>query len=649
MKKIYYIIIIFSIFSCNQKRLEDDNQILLFEGWKYHSGDNIEWAKPNFDDSNWKVISPRLFWMNYVYQDKKNGFAWYRNKVIIPSTLKENAYLKDSVQFILGQIDDADQIYLNGYLLGINNEVVSPGNEPFSDFPDDQVGYSLFRRYVIHVDDPRINWDEENTIAIRTHDGSMIFNSLQNISMVDIKDYLKINIHQFPYELEDKDKYRKKISVENNYIHPFTGNIIFKIINVYSGEVLYKKDLPVTFEVGEREEFTYNFSLDQSEQHIALFIFNQEGTDNYAIRKQEIPYILTPPEQEEPRIHGPGIYGQQVDNDFLYRIPASGEGPMYFSCKNLPEGLQVDSTTGIIKGKISKKGPYKVVFVAKNDFGESRKDFLIKVGDKISLTPPMGWNSRHCFGLDVSAEKIKQTVDYMVSSGLVNYGWSYINIDDGWSSKKRTKKGFLQGSDDFPDMKELVNYIHSKGLKVGLYSTPGKNTCKGFPGSYGYEMKDAKTLADWGIDFLKYEWCSYHDIARDASLPELQKPYVLMKKCLDKTGRDIIYSISQKGMGKVWEWGEEVGGHLWKITIPIKDQWHQVYANAYLLVEENLFISEGWNDPGELLPGWLLGNKFPRPTRLTISEQYSQVSLWAIMSAPMILGNDLSKLDDFTL
>jgi len=236
----------------------------------------------------------------------------------------------------------------------------------------------------------------------------------------------------------------------------------------------------------------------------------------------------------------------------------------------------------------------------------------------------------------------------MVKSGLTAHGYQYINIDDCWEGT-RDARGEIRPNEKFPDMKALADFIHERGLKFGIYSSPGPKTCAGFEGSFGHEEQDAQTYARWGVDFLKYDWCSYGQIAKDDSLQELQKPYRLMREALDRCGRDIVYSLCQYGMGKVWEWGAQVGGNLWRTTGDIGDTWSAISSIGFSQNGLEKYAGPGrWNDPDMLQAGFL-GGALPRPTRLTPNEQIAQMTLWSLIAAPLILSCDLSRLDQFTL
>ncbi|HEX5399308.1 MAG TPA: putative Ig domain-containing protein [Verrucomicrobiae bacterium] len=428
---------------------------------------------------------------------------------------------------------------------------------------------------------------------------------------------------------------------------------------------------------------------------VCLFVAVQlRAADNNAA------YILTPPAPHTPRINGPDVFGVRPGSPFLYAIPATGDRPMTFSVKNLPKGLKVDPATGHITGSFPKTAPvpgnakdsywlthhpsamgtYDVTLVAQNALGTAEKKFRIVVGNQIALTPPMGWNSWNCFAGSVSEEKVKSAADAMVKSGLINHGWTYINVDDFWQNHReptspelrgpfRDTNGFIVPNSKFPDMKGMADYIHSLGLKAGLYSSPGPWTCGGCAGSFGYELQDAETYANWGFDYLKYDWCSYRPsmeslrgttnypfsarnvvyAPRNTRLEQLMRPYALMGELLRDQSRDIVFSLCQYGQGDVWKWGGSVGGNCWRTTGDINDSWRSMSNIGFRQGQAAPYAKPGnWNDPDMLVVGQVgWGNL--HPSRLTPDEQYTHISLWCLLSAPLLIGCDMTKLDDFTL
>lgn len=361
-------------------------------------------------------------------------------------------------------------------------------------------------------------------------------------------------------------------------------------------------------------------------------------------------YILTPKPADKPRINSPSVFGVRPSNPFLYQVVATGKRPMKFTAYQLPKGLSIDETTGLITGKIEQAGRYYMVVRADNEAGGDFRRVTVEVGDKIALTPPMGWNSWNCWGINVDEQKVKDAADFM-SRELVNHGWSYINIDDGWEAKTRTKEGELPGNEKFPDFKRLADYIHAKGLKFGIYSSPGPRTCGGYLGSYGHEAIDAKTWANWGVDYLKYDYCLYTDVAPVPTETIIKAPYVLMGEELKKQERDIVYCVGY-GAPNVWYWGQEANGNQWRTTRDITDDWNVVVAiGAFQDLMAPVTKPGQYNDPDMLVVGKLGGGWGAKmhDSKLTADEQYSHLSLWSLLSSPLLIGCDMNAMDAFTL
>jgi len=381
--------------------------------------------------------------------------------------------------------------------------------------------------------------------------------------------------------------------------------------------------------------------------------------------------ILTPKPGPAPHINGPLVYGCRPGNPFLYRIPCTGERPMEFSAKQLPKTLSLDAATGIITGAAPAKGAYEVTFTAKNSRGTATRPFKIIAGDGLALTPPMGWNSWYVYFNSVMEVDMKSAAEAMIASGLADAGYQYVNVDDCWmNAEKRTKfmpdarrvgplrdvTGNLQPNSYFPDMKGLADYIHVKGLKAGLYTSPGPRTCTGCGGAYQHEAQDARQFADWGFDFLKYDWCSYGNIAgTNKSLETFQKPYCLMGELLKQQKRDIVFNLCQYGLGNVWEWGADIGGHCWRTAGDLGFELNRFFAVALINAKHGAWSKPGaWNDPDYLQIGWIgaqRGTNFlaPHPCPLTPDEQYAYMSLWCLMAAPLFFSGDMQHLDDLTL
>ena len=267
--------------------------------------------------------------------------------------------------------------------------------------------------------------------------------------------------------------------------------------------------------------------------------------------------------------------------------------------------------------------------------------------EQLAATPPMGWNSWNHFAGKVTDADVRAAADALVSSGMRDAGYIYVNIDDTWEGQ-RDAQGFIQTNSKFPDMKALADYVHSKGLKLGIYSSPGPKTCGGYVGSYGHEEQDAKSYAKWGIDYLKYDQCSFGKIMQQESNGDRDKAFEIEKQAYDKmhkalmaTGRPIVLSMCQYGLFNVWEWGPQVGGNLWRTTGDINDHYSRMAEIGFSQAGLSKYAGPGhWNDPDMLE----VGNG-----GMTEDEYRTHMTLWAILAAPLLAGNDLSKMSPETL
>ena len=261
----------------------------------------------------------------------------------------------------------------------------------------------------------------------------------------------------------------------------------------------------------------------------------------------------------------------------------------------------------------------------------------------VAATPPMGWNSWNYFADKVTDKNIRDSADQIVASGMKDAGYIYVNIDDTWEGE-RDANGVLHTNSKFPDMKALADYVHSKGLKLGIYSSPGPKTCGGFEGSLGHEEQDAQLYASWGIDYLKYDLCSFIPAVMQKQAPNdkaaqmrlMVAAYDKMGRALKATGRPIVYSLCQYGWDSVWEWAPGLGGNLWRTTGDIEARWQSVYD--ILSQQKGLASYAGpghWNDPDMLE----VGNG-----KLSLAENRTHFSLWAMLAAPLLAGNDLPHM-----
>jgi len=261
----------------------------------------------------------------------------------------------------------------------------------------------------------------------------------------------------------------------------------------------------------------------------------------------------------------------------------------------------------------------------------------------LAKTPPMGWNSWNKFGCDVSESLIREVADAMVSSGMRDAGYIYLNIDDCWHGE-RDSLGFIhENAERFPSgMKALADYVHSKGLKLGIYSDAGTKTCGGHPGSRGHEYQDAITYAGWGIDYLKYDWCNTGEL-------KAKEAYITMRDAIYAAGRPMVFSICEWGTDKPWTWGGEVG-HLWRTTGDIVDCWDCELGHGnwnsngimkILDMQKDIRQYAGpghWNDPDMMEVG----------NALTVSESRAHFTMWCMIAAPLIAGNDIRTMSKET-
>ena len=376
----------------------------------------------------------------------------------------------------------------------------------------------------------------------------------------------------------------------------------------------------------------------------------------------DVPEIRTPHAPRTPRINGPAIFGVRPDHPFLYHIPATGERPMEFSADNLPAGLALDAASGNITGKLHEKGEFKVTFHAKNALGVADKQFKIVVGETIALTPAMGWNSWNHYRGRITQEIVLQNAKAMVDSGLIDHGWSYINIDDTWQGRRGGPFHGLQGNEKFPDLKALCDQIHAMGLKFGIYSTPWETSYASFPGGssenpqgdwtkpagkkqvnrkilpwaiakYHFSTNDADQWAAWGVDYLKYDW-------NPIEPPETQE----MDDALRHSGRDIVFSLSNN-MNIANAAAITPLANSWRTTGDIKANWKSMTDRGFGQDKWRKFSTPGhWNDPDMLE----IATKERNQPGLTPNEEYTHMTLWCLVCSPLLLANDMSTMDAFT-
>jgi alpha-galactosidase len=254
----------------------------------------------------------------------------------------------------------------------------------------------------------------------------------------------------------------------------------------------------------------------------------------------------------------------------------------------------------------------------------------------LAATPPMGWNSWNKFAEHIDGKTVREMADALVSSGMRDAGYVYLIVDGGWQGE-RDQAGVLQPNKKFGDMKQLAEYVHAKGLKLGLYSSPGQYDCAGYIGSYAHESQDARIFAQWGIDYLKYDWCSAGSIYRPS---EIRAVYQKMAEALTQTKRPIVYALCEYGNEDVWKWGADAGGNLWRIHGDIGDKWESMSEIGFGATVLAPWAGPGhWNDPDMLE----IGNG-----AMSEEEYRTHMSLWAMLAAPLLAGNDLRSMSAAT-
>lgn len=605
---------------------------------KMKLGDNAEWKNPALNDNDWQISA-----LDRTDLRKDNTYAWYRIRFTLPKSLLNSSDLKESVRFLLGKFDDVDETYLNGTLIGKMGRM---DNDP----KGYETAWDTERVYDVPVSSKLLKWDAENVIAVRVFnksgDGGM-FNGPVKVLVPGLIDCLSFSVghstvkgkEYCTVEMSNSAKAAQKgklLIVKKDIDNGNTVSTIEQNVNV-KGKGSRTISLPINDKALTRYQITY-----------------QDNATGRTLSGKYTPrYILTPETPEKPVINSALRFGVRPGSPIIYRIPVSGVRPMKFSVTKLPDGVKLDSENGILSGSLQSTGEYTMTIKAENAKGSAEKQFTIVVGDKIALTPPMGWNSWNCWGLSVSQEKVISSAQAILDKGLADYGYSYINVDDAWEAAKRNDDGTIGTNDKFPDMKGLGDWLHSHGFKFGIYSSPGHITCGGYLGSIDHEKQDAETYNKWGVDYLKYDWCGYakrYAEEGDHTTPAFIKPYLKMQYYLRQQPRDIFYSLCQYGMADVWRWGEFVDANSWRTTGDISDTWESMYDIGFRR-QKNLYPYSQpghWNDPDMLIVGKVGWSANLRDSRLTVDEQYTHISLWSLLASNLLIGCDVAQMDEFT-
>ena len=614
----------------------------------FKQGDDMNWAKPEMDDASWSEIDITKRWDEQGYPQNTKSYGWYRIHLNIPKSVLQGADQQNALILNMPKADDVDECYLNGKLIGSTGRM-----------PTNAAGYfpasSMVRNYVVDIKNDGLRFDADNVIAVRVYNrggGGGLYNNPLTISCPKAADGFSMsladtNIGQYHYDIE----------VNNAYLATTTGTLNVTITDRETGATVKSLTKKLSIKRNKPVRVTVPYSMDKPYQLTATY--TDAKTGKVLSESKQLKYVLTPAAPATPRFNGAPVWGVRPGSPVIYRFPISGEKPMKFTCNDLPAGLQL-TENGVLSGKIEKPCILTFTVTAENAKGKASQDFTLKVGDNmIGQTPPMGWNSWNCWGLTVTQEKVMASTQALIDKGLADYGYSYINIDDGWEAPERNPDGTLDANGKFPSMKGLVDWLHERGLKFGIYSAPGATTCGGYLGSLGYEKQDADVWNKWGVDYLKYDWCSYENVRReenDYGYASCIRPYLLMQKFLRQQPRDIFYSLGPLGGTQVYLWGLYCDGNSWRTAQDINDTWKSISDVGFRQqAGKSQYSSVGhWNDPDMLVVGKVgygLGENTNglRETRLTPDEQYTHITLWTIVSSNMLIGCDIAQMDDFTL
>lgn len=618
-------------------------QDIKFDEAKFMLGDNPEWKDPEFDDSQWRTVSIHQL-LDKQGVSMPRSFAWYRIHFTLSQELRSKSNLQQALILHLGIIDDADQTYFNGELAG------KTGKNPKDD-GEEQSMWDTKRHYVFE-NVSKINWDGDNVIAIRVYNGGEpggMTGEGQGVTIANLIDGLNIACSEFDTKQDDIMKCR--ISLKNDFLHAQKGWLNVKVTNPETGKLISEKNYKVDVKGHAQTNVEVNYPKDEWSKLTLTYT----DAKNKAVKTQiHYPkYVLTPTVPLVPRYNGPQVYGVRPGSPIIFRLPISGKKPMSYIVENMPEGMKLDAGQGVLTGTVAKAGNYVLTLKASNALGSIEQKVTFKVGDKIGLTPAMGWNSWNCWGLSVSQDKVMASAKALLERGLADFGYSYINVDDAWEADERLADGRITTNSKFPDMKALGDWLHDRGLKFGIYSSPGDRTCGGYLGSLNHELQDVETYNSWGVDYLKYDWCGYSkvwDTLKDQTVASYVRPYLLMEEYLRQQPRDIWYSLCQYGMGDVWKWGHAVDANSWRTTGDITDTWESMYEIGFESQADLYKYAEPghWNDPDMLVVGKVGWSSELRNSRLTADEQYTHISLWALQAANMMIGCALGQIDDFT-
>ena len=470
------------------------------------------------------------------------------------------------------------------------------------------------------------------------------------------------------------DQLTAEVGVDDEVREQFKGPAECRVYGdgkrLWSSGPLKAGEAPVKLEVDLHgvkvlELVVHAFGNEIAQTHVdwlnAMVHFNGEKPVNIVSPTLALePRILTPPSAPTPRINGARVFGVRPGSPVLFTIAATGDRPMKFSATGLPKGLTLNAENGQITGTLNEPGEHRVTLQAVNALGSTERSLRIVVGSQISLSPPMGWSSWNCWAAKVDQDKVLRAAHALIASGLSQHGFTFVNVDDAWQAKRGGPFNAVQGNEKFPDMKAMCAEIHRLGLKAGIYSTPWVQSYAGFPGGSsdfadGHFEKlgkggknhiganflldnDVKQWDEWGFDYLKCDW-----------YPPKPEEARRVAQALLKSHRDIIFSVSCDARF------EDAPGYpgvanSWRTTTDIIDTWQTLSGIAFSQDRWAPFGGLGhWPDPDMMEVGQVSNGKNLGPSGLTPDEQYLHMTAWCLLSAPLILGCDLEKLDAFTL
>ena len=611
---------------------------------RFLQGDDMSWAKPEIDDASWSEIDITKQWDKQGYPQNTYAYSWYRIHVTIPRSLLRGSDQQNILIFNLPMVDDADECYLNGKLIGATGRM-----------PTDPAGYfcgvDVAQNFVVDVKKDGVRFDAENVIAVRVYNrggSGGFYNNPLTIYCPKASEGLSMRL------IEDNNgKSHCDVEISTAYASATVGTLAVTLTDRETGA--REKSLTRQLSLKRNKPVRVSVPYDKHKMCQLTATYTDARTGKMLTESKQLKYVLTPPAPATPRFNGAPVFGVRPGSPVIYRFPVSGERPMKFTCDNLPVGLQLTESDGVLSGKIERAGNLTFTVTAENAKGKASQEFTLKVGEHmIGQTPPMGWNSWNCWGLSVSQEKVMASTQALIDKGLADYGYSYINIDDGWEAAERNPDGTIEANEKFPSMKGLIDWLHERGLKFGIYSSPGATTCGGYLGSLGHEQQDAQVWNKWGVDYLKYDWCSYERVRQqdnDWGFASCMRPYLLMQKYVREQPRDIFYSLGPLGGTQVYLWGLYCDGNSWRTAQDIDDTWKSILDVGFRQqAGKAQYSSVGhWNDPDMLVVGKVGWGTNLRETRLTPDEQYTHITLWTIVSSNMLIGCDIAQMDDFTV